>query len=371
MNRQLFYFLLLFSNTLFSSRGHAQNLVKDPGFEMVKTDYWEITSHLMQDMVYWRSPTLTTPDVIRKVDSTSQSPQYKFSPRNGKTVAGIYTYIPATTTKYRNFDYREYVRCPLTQKLKPGKKYYVELWVTVLENWNQISNNIGVGFTHQDMSTLSYLPLLMSPSVNATEIPEVTPGNWQKISGEFIAKDSFEYLIIGNFYNNDNTRVKNLNKGGDEKGCYYLVDDVMIQEKTWEEAPPLSSHHLMESLQKEFEVIDSNLILDEVSFGYNSADITESSRFQLDRLTAILKTHPNLFIRLKGHTDNSGSGNFNLKLSSRRAGEVFNYLVRCGISPNRLSFVGYGSSRPIADNRTTEGRARNRRVEFEIVNDHE
>ncbi len=72
-------------------------------------------------------------------------------------------------------------------------------------------------------------------------------------------------------------------------------------------------------------------------------------------------------IIVTGHTDNVGSPVLNQRLSQRRAEEVKRELVQRGVDPNRIYTEGKGSSQPVADNRTTEGRARNRRVEVEIV----
>jgi outer membrane protein OmpA-like peptidoglycan-associated protein len=72
-------------------------------------------------------------------------------------------------------------------------------------------------------------------------------------------------------------------------------------------------------------------------------------------------------IRISGHTDNTGSADHNKKLSQQRAEAVRDYLKSIGVDPNKIEVVGEGMSRPVADNRTKEGRAKNRRVEIEVV----
>jgi outer membrane protein OmpA-like peptidoglycan-associated protein len=71
-------------------------------------------------------------------------------------------------------------------------------------------------------------------------------------------------------------------------------------------------------------------------------------------------------IELSGHTDNKGSSDYNKKLSDSRAKAVLDYLVKKGISPDRMTSVGYGFDRPMAPNDTDAGRQLNRRTEFEI-----
>ncbi len=67
-------------------------------------------------------------------------------------------------------------------------------------------------------------------------------------------------------------------------------------------------------------------------------------------------------IQVAGHTDNTGSAAHNMKLSEARARSVMNYLISKGVGPAMLSEKGYGKNEPVADNKTAEGRAKNRRV---------
>ena len=98
-------------------------------------------------------------------------------------------------------------------------------------------------------------------------------------------------------------------------------------------------------------------------FFHTASDaLVESSLAELDRLAEALKHHPRLRLEVGGHTDAIGSDEANMELSERRAKAVYNYLILCGIDPSRLTYRGYGETRPIADNETPEGRAANRRT---------
>ena len=77
--------------------------------------------------------------------------------------------------------------------------------------------------------------------------------------------------------------------------------------------------------------------------------------------------NPHVKIEISGHTDNVGSDSFNQKLSEDRAKSVARYIILKGIPRERIDFVGYGESEPIASNDTSEGRKENRRVEFKIL----
>jgi outer membrane protein OmpA-like peptidoglycan-associated protein len=81
----------------------------------------------------------------------------------------------------------------------------------------------------------------------------------------------------------------------------------------------------------------------------------------------LLNDVPSLKIEISGHTDNVGAESFNELLSQRRADAVVSYLVEKGVNKNRLSAKGYGQSNPVDSNDTAEGRASNRRTEFEII----
>jgi outer membrane protein OmpA-like peptidoglycan-associated protein len=105
-------------------------------------------------------------------------------------------------------------------------------------------------------------------------------------------------------------------------------------------------------------------VLDEVLFELNSASFNEKFIFRLDSLTQLLASHKSVRAEISGHTDNTGNASYNLMLSNDRAAAVADYLIRNNISRDRISYVGLGSTRPIADNKTEEGRRKNRRVEI-------
>jgi SH3 domain-containing YSC84-like protein 1 len=104
--------------------------------------------------------------------------------------------------------------------------------------------------------------------------------------------------------------------------------------------------------------------LSNVHFATGKADITPDSEAALNDAVTALKEHADWKIRVEGFTDNVGSREANLKLSSERAEAVMNWLGDHGIDRGRLSAKGYGESRPVARNSSEEGRAKNRRVEL-------
>lgn len=113
--------------------------------------------------------------------------------------------------------------------------------------------------------------------------------------------------------------------------------------------------------------IGSKIALRNVFFDVGKSTVKSESNNELDRLVQLLKDVPKLKIVLSGHTDNTGSESLNKKLSQDRAAAVVNYLSAKGIALNRLTSKGYGSSQPIANNASSEGRQENRRTEFKIT----
>ena len=106
-----------------------------------------------------------------------------------------------------------------------------------------------------------------------------------------------------------------------------------------------------------------------VLFKRGTPILLPGSYSELNNLVNILKTNRSMIIKVSGHTDNTGNTELNHKLSEDRASSVMNYLVKKGIEQNRISAIGFGGSKPIADNSKEETRKLNRRVEFKIISD--
>lgn len=104
-----------------------------------------------------------------------------------------------------------------------------------------------------------------------------------------------------------------------------------------------------------------------VEFETSRATLRTSSYAVLDQIVSILQQYPSYNLEVAGHTDSIGDSAGNQKLSENRAKSCRDYLVRKGIAPSRLNYVGYGEKQPIADNRYNAGRAQNRRVEFRLI----
>jgi len=137
----------------------------------------------------------------------------------------------------------------------------------------------------------------------------------------------------------------------------------------------------MEDARKKFDELQSNVLsvsrdargtiisMADILFASGKADLKPELKESLAKIAGILIVYKNPKLVVEGHTDNVGTKEFNQKLSEDRASNVMNYLIEAGVAAERLTFVGSGFDKPIDDNATKEGRAKNRRVEL-IIQDN-
>ena len=149
-------------------------------------------------------------------------------------------------------------------------------------------------------------------------------------------------------------------------GYFNDVIDVTTKKKT-----PADTLNVQLQLRK---IPKKPIVLEGILYDFDSANLTASAKVSLDTgLYPIMKENPQIIIELSSHTDAKGSDAYNLKLSQDRAKSVVDYMISKGIDSKRLKDAGYGESKPIAPNTNAdgsdnpEGRALNRRTEFEII----
>lgn len=137
-------------------------------------------------------------------------------------------------------------------------------------------------------------------------------------------------------------------------------------EVDFEKTPPNSSIFKLTFQLNLFQVGDV-IQLPNINFKQSDFHLQREAFPVLDNLVTLMKENPSMDIKLKGHTDNTGSSNANLKLSQQRINEVRYYLLRKGIKLSRLKGEGYGDTKPLVPNNSPENLQKNRRVEFEVL----
>ena len=111
----------------------------------------------------------------------------------------------------------------------------------------------------------------------------------------------------------------------------------------------------------------AKVVLRDINFEFDSARLTADAKQSLSKVAEGLRGQPSMELLIEGHTDSVGADAYNLKLSKLRANAARDYLIGEGISPSRLSADGLGEAKPVASNKTKDGRAENRRVEFSVT----
>ena len=157
-------------------------------------------------------------------------------------------------------------------------------------------------------------------------------------------------------------------KAGGGKTVLQGKDKIIVAAKQPAPPPPPPPPPAPKPILKAKRVGKKIEITEKVMFDFDKATIKADSDQLLKDVGTVLAENPSVTkLRIEGHTDNVGKAKYNKKLSQQRADAVKDFLVKVGIDANRLESVGYGAERPIADNKTDEGKEKNRRVEFNIV----
>ncbi len=361
------------------------NLVPNPGFEEVKKVQcgWTQQARKFNDdvMIGWNSPTETTPDhFTMKADPKCWShpgrrTNGKASPHAGDAMAGIKVWGKGNTPTY----WHEYLQVQLPVPLEAGVRYIAEVRAMRANFSGEASNNIGIVVTDLPVRSTDNLPLYITPVVNEEQV--IDKKGWHKVQGVFEARGTERYVLIGNFYGDEATL--HIQQQDGERGAYYFIDDVNIRvapagtaltaaPKASVPPPPKkrvedhASTKAVDLYQVEPEV-DKRIRLDNIGFEFGKATLTPESSAELEKLAHLMIDYPRMRIEIEGHTDDVGSDAFNLTLSNDRAKAVVDHLAERKVEAGRMSWKGYGETRPMVPNKDDAARGLNRRVEFRVV----
>lgn len=362
----------------FSTQIQGQNLVLNSSFEElgnlpvrpnINNSYeFEPNSGykpFQKNLKFWYAASSTTPDLRITNKQQYENCKKRFpdcdKARTGDNSIGFITHLSNVKTE----TYREYLQTKLKEVIQPQVKTYIEFWIKKERQASLVSNNVGFHFSYQPIKKKSNGPLDLIPQFNVDKIINKTTSNWIKIEGHFIPEQPFRYVTIGNFYSNEKTETikyeaytGNINV---PPYAYYLIDDIRIwQEGDISETPTFDNKKV---------TTDAPISLQNITFETNSAILRPSSYEELDKLYGFLNQYPNLKIAIHGHTDYVGQEEDNFKLSTARAKAVFDFLITKNIGAERLSYLGFGETQPIASNEVAAGRQENRRVEFVLLKD--
>lgn len=288
-------------------------------------------------------------------------------------------------------DYREYLQTELREPLQAGEMYRVSFFVSLSEYSSGAVATIGALFTDERVGDTVRSVLMdksirqLGPGISQTVASYYEPQvvndyervlddtkAWMQVSGVFKARGGERFMTIGNFFPASQSNVVDLDSLTYLlPGAYYYIDDVSVTcldcNNPIEKADTTIIAAELPITIADTLKVGATFVLHNIFFDYDKATLLQQSYNELHTLLTILQSHPTMKIEICGHTDGHGSIDYNQRLSENRARAVVDYLVSHGIDMHRLSYKGYGKSRPIDTNATEEGRARNRRVEFVVT----
>ncbi len=362
LTRVIFLLLVLKSSGLLYAQQQAspvpeKNLVPNGSFE----NYRKKSSSIRQ-AVPWQQ--IATVDYYQKPldnDTTAHKGAY-----DGDCYAGL---------RFQK-RYKEFLQVKLAEMLHRGYTYEFEMYVRLAFWSNAALKSFGAlitkgGYTGPASATKGNIVDSVSKKGGF-----VNGFRWFKIRGLYKADGGEKYLTIGNFHREvkkDMVRMNILKMGFKE--AYYFVDHVSLKRYYLpEEIPEIEIVGYANRKTEEDSVLNvktdvqvgEKIALKNIFFDQGHYYLLPESYTELNKLARYLIKNPHLVIQINGHSDNSGLKYKNQKMSELRAREVFEYLIKRGVQ-NKMYFKGYGSTQPVASNDTDEGRAKNRRVEFEII----
>lgn len=352
----------------------ADNMVYNPSFEEYRRCPQRIDAlGVMTAVDAWWQPTAGSSDYFNTCGGRDcQVPRNKMGyqeAHSGVAYCGIYC---------SQEHYREYLQTELKVPLQAGHRYHVSFWVSLAEKSPHAIATIGALFSAERLEDSTWDVLMerevtdynerKSQSIAVYLTPQMVNNQdsilydtkkWIEVSGEFTAEGGERFLTIGNFASFNRSNVHSTNSvNAILQGAYYYVDDVSVV--------PLDEVEVEEKVDI-MPAVGDVVPMWNIFFATSESEVLPQSYNELRRLQELMESNPAMKIELRGHTDNQGTVEFNLRLSEERAKSVADYLVEHGIDRRRISFTGYGKSQPVDTNDTLEGRRRNRRVEYRIL----
>lgn len=345
----------------------GQNLIKNPSFERYLACPINL-GNLKNDLVDWNIPTLGSTDYFHSCSEAMGTPK-NFNGEQpadfGEGYVGLYLYAPD--------NYREYLQATLTKTLRKGISYEVSFYVSLAERSDFAIKEFGLLFSEDPLQVKTrkvlskmHLSKVQGDISNYFEIrySDFYSDNkeWVRVEKEFVANGTENFLIIGNFKDNKRTH-KFKTKRRATKGSYYYLDMVSVIPKKEMEA----QSHVNDELLDTNYTLNETLTFKSVLFNFDEFTLSTQSIKELNQMVTYLKSRLDLIISISGHTDNIGNKSYNLDLSRKRAKAVSTYLTQRGIDKKRISYEGFGSTKPLETNNTLTGRLNNRRVEFTLT----
>ncbi|MBL7857753.1 MAG: OmpA family protein [Cyclobacteriaceae bacterium] len=352
----------------------AQNLVPNSGFEEFTACPGGHTQSPNEFRVKaWSSGSQGTPDHFHTCSVGEADVPHNWAGVSdafeGNGYAGIYVW---SRDRMGN-SYREYLHTRLLSPLIPDSTYSIEFRYKLSSYSMLAADRIGLLLTDSVVKSSSFRPFHIVPTLNVVKDSSLTnkTGLWELARGEYKAKGGEEYIVIGNFYANEQTKCypikfRSLQQEMLRDASYYYIDNVQLTPKYLPDGTTLDD--LIPEFSPDKVKINTHYVLRNIRFEFDSYKLLSSSFEELDDVVNYLMKNPHTRVELAGHTDDVGNDRYNLVLSRNRARSAARYLTLRGIEADRIESFGYGKSRPLLKATTEEARKINRRVEIRFSN---
>lgn len=342
----------------------AQNLVPNPGFEEFTAcpgSYSRAKTDLK--LLHWYSPNGGTPDAFNACGRGEGDVPYNWAGVSeaweGEGYAGIYLWFA-----HRSF--REYLQCRLSEPLISDTTYLISFRYKISSYSKYCVDRIGLHLSDTAAVGKNDRAWNVTPTFHfvSDSVPTPATGLWELGQSEYRASGNEQYLTIGNFNDNRQSRhYEIMHRPVQEPmlkdAAYYYIDDVVITMKhDIEKTVPV-----LASFSKDKVKLGERYFLENILFNFNSYKLLRRSFEELDEVVAVLKANTDYHVRIAGHTDDIGSDHYNLHLSRMRAKTVATYLTQAGVPRERIQSEGYGKNVPLIKGKTEAVRKVNRRVE--------
>ncbi|MBI5217798.1 MAG: OmpA family protein [Bacteroidia bacterium] len=323
---------------------------------------------------------------------------------------------------------REYISAKLLKPLKRTKLYCVSFYFCLAKNSDYAVDGLGIYFSKDKVKLKNDGAILVKPQIkNKNGKLLKTKIKWEEFCGVIQPRGGEKFITIGNFMPTKEVIYEKVDSAGNDfmaKYAYYLIDNVKVyaiendfecgcsgngtevskdylatnkesdknsknknsssdnsKNKNTDSKNKISdkdknkSNKQNSGNEKNIQGIDNikeveegiSVTMNNIFFAFKEAALTPESYTELDKLVKLMEENPEMEIEISGFTDNTGSDEFNMKLSVERANAVADYLKSKKIKKKRLSCKGFGNTMPVVSNDTEEGRAKNRRVEFRVI----
>ncbi|MDG2370609.1 MAG: OmpA family protein [Flavobacteriales bacterium] len=372
----------------------VSNMILNPSFESMNGKLKKLKQ--INVASEWDSPTALKADLYSTEKdlpvSAPSNQRGKEFPMDGENYAGILAY------SYNNKEPRTYIQTQLLSPMSKGVEYCIKFNVSLSDLSKYAINNLGMYMGKEPLYLESKGDLIFQKESEFSNVATNVENkvynaryNWESVCAMYKSNGKEQYITIGNFFNNKDVKVEKLAKldgfsGSQLPSAYYYIDQVEVF--LIEDIADCDCSNQMDNVNTSSIIYHKDLVKQDgiysieelVNMGTVYFDVTRASIDKmfvegLNKMVTLLKENPEINIELHGHTDKMEFSSIKkdpenellINLGIRRADKVKAFLVKNGISEERLSTMNHDASQPASARYSELSLAKNRRVEFKIV----